>query len=70
MSNVAVAAFAAVQADPFLAALGGLVSFGLAGELAAQISGDRPGTFGVELMNALYAVNADDIAKLAKISVA
>ena len=70
MSNVAVAAFAAVQADPFLAALGGLVLFGLAGELAAQISGDRPGTFGVELMNALYAVNADDIARLAKISVA
>ena len=53
MSNVIVAAFAAVQTDAFTAAVGGLVAFGATGELAAQISGNRPGTFAMEIMNGL-----------------
>lgn len=67
MSNVIVAAFAAVESDPFTAAVGGLVAFGAAGELAAKISGNRPGTFAVELMNGLYDLDAPTINALAKV---
>ena len=70
MSNVIVAAFAAVQPDPFVAAIGGLVAFGAAGELAAQVSGGRRGTFGVELLNGLYALDPPTIRALAKVSLA
>jgi len=70
MSDVIVAAFAAVQPDPFTAAVGGLVAFGAAGELAAQVSGGRPGTFAMELLNALYALDPVTIQALAKVSLA
>ena len=66
-SNVIIASFAAVQADPFTAAVGGLVSFGVAGELAAQEAPEKPGTFHVELYNALYALTPDIIRERAKI---
>jgi hydroxyethylthiazole kinase len=68
MSNVIVASFAAVDSDPFTAAVGGLAAFGIAGELAAAISGDRPGTFHVEMYNALYALTPGDVATKARIS--
>ena len=68
MSNVIVAAFAAVNDDPFVAAVGGLAAFGIAGEMAAMVSGDRPGTFHVELYNELYALTSADIAAKAKIA--
>lgn len=61
MSNVIIAAFAGVSRDPFRAAIGGLAAFAIAGELAASVSGDRPGTFHTELYNALYALTPDDI---------
>jgi len=70
MSNVIVAAFAAVQRDAFTAAVGGLVAFGVAGELAAKLSGDRPGTYAVELLNALYALDPVTIRAMAKVSLA
>lgn len=61
MSSVIVASFAAVQPDAFTATVGALVTFGIAGEMAAQVSGNRPGTFHVELYNALYAVDGERI---------
>lgn len=67
MSNVIIASFAAVDQDPFSAAIGGLVTFGIAGQLAAAQSGPRPGTFHTELYNALDAVSVDDIAKYGRI---
>lgn len=70
MSNVIVAAFAAVQPDTFVAAVGGLVAFGAAGELAAQVSGNRPGTFAMELLNSLYELDSATINALAKVKVA
>lgn len=70
MSDVMVAAFAAVDKDPFAAACGGLVTFGIAGEMAAELSGDRPGTFHVELYNALHAVDPSDVKSRARIEVA
>jgi len=67
MSDVIVASFAAVCPDTFLAAAFGLCVFGIAGELAAEVSGDRPGTFHLELYNALSAVDSGDIESRGKI---
>lgn len=69
MSSVIVGAFAAVQPDSFAAAVGGLCAFGMAGELAAEASGDRPGSFHVELYNALYALDGEAARSGARVSV-
>ena len=61
MSNVILASFTAVDNDPFYAAAAGLAVYGIAGEMAAQVSGERPGSFSIELFNALHAVNSSDI---------
>jgi len=61
MATTMVAAFAAVQPDFLLAATGGLVCFGLAGEIAAgQCSG--PGSFKVALMDAIANMTAGDLS--------
>jgi hydroxyethylthiazole kinase len=67
---VIVASFAAVNPDPFAAACGGLVTFGIAGEMAAEVAGDRPGTFHVELYNALHAISTDEITSRARLETA
>jgi hydroxyethylthiazole kinase len=67
MSNVIVGAFAAVQRDPFVAAVGGLTAFGIAGQIAAHDTGDRPGTFHAVLYDTLYSLAPEDIRSLAKI---
>jgi hydroxyethylthiazole kinase len=68
ISSTMVASFAAVNPDPFVAAVGGLTAFGVAGEMAAAVSGDRPGTFHVEIYNALYALGTSEIQARAKVS--
>lgn len=68
MSNVIIASFAAIDSDPFSAATCGLSVYGIAGELAAIESGDKPGTFHMELYNALSAVTTKDIKSRARIS--
>jgi len=67
MSSVIVASFAAVDPDPFMAAVGGLTAFGIAGEMAAAVSGGKPGTFHMELYNALCALTPEEIELRAKI---
>jgi hydroxyethylthiazole kinase len=67
MSTVMVAAFAAVEPHPFQAAVGGLVSFGIAGEIAASASDNKPGTFHVELYNALDSLSPQDIQSRTKV---
>ncbi|MCL6630115.1 MAG: hydroxyethylthiazole kinase [Armatimonadetes bacterium] len=67
MSDVIIASFAAVEPDPFLAAIGGLVAFGIAGELAAEVAQEKPGTFHMELYNSLYALDPDTIRARARI---
>lgn len=69
MSTAIVGAFAAVQTDPFAASIAGLTAFGIAGEIAASVSGNRPGTFHVELYNALHALTENDICSAAKIDI-
>lgn len=70
ISNVVIASFAAVDPDPFIAAALGLCVYGIAGELAAETSGDKPGTFHLELYNALSAVDDKDIISRGNIEVA
>ncbi len=68
ISSVIVGSFAAVDRDPFTAAIGGLVTLGIAGELAATCTEDKgPGAFHVELYNALAAVSPDHIRSRAKV---
>jgi len=42
----------------------------VAGRGAAQVSGNRPGTFAMELLNSLYELDAATIDALAKVNVA
>jgi hydroxyethylthiazole kinase len=65
MATTAIAAFLA-SGEPYLeATAAALALFGLAGERAAAASGDKPGTFHVELYNALYTLCREkDIAGL------
>lgn len=66
MATTAIAGFAAIQEDTFLASIGGLVTFGLAGEHAAEKSGDAPGTFHTALYNSVAALGYNDIANQCK----
>lgn len=68
MSSTVVGAFCAVQPDAFAAAVGGLCTFGIAGEIAAEASGERPGSFHVELYNALNAVDGVAVRSMGKVA--
>jgi hydroxyethylthiazole kinase len=63
-----IGAFCAVEPEGFAAALAGLVVFGIAGELAAR-GRPRPGTYQVQLLDALDEVNADHVRAMAQLSV-
>lgn len=69
MSSVMIGSFAAVETDPFLAATAGLTAFGVAGEMAVGVSGERPGTFHTELYNALYVLSTDHLRMMAQVEV-
>lgn len=69
MSTTITAAFAAVQKDYFKAATGALVAFGIAGENAAALSGEKPGTFHATLYDALYQLSQDIILRGAKVEI-
>lgn len=56
-------AFSAIEPDPFAAAVGALVVFGIAGELAAR-DNPRPGTYQVQLLDALDEISAEHIWEL------
>lgn len=60
MATALVAAFAAVEDDPLLAATAGLVCFGLAGELAAARA-KGPGTFRAALLDQIYDLSRERI---------
>lgn len=69
MANVLVAAFAAVQPDRLIATIGGLVTLGIAGEIAAHDNPGKPGTFHTALYNELYGLETQDILDLARVKV-
>jgi hydroxyethylthiazole kinase len=61
-----IGAFLAVERDPVQAAAGALAYFGLAGEVAGE-KANAPGTFMIELLNALFTVTPRELAERAKI---
>jgi hydroxyethylthiazole kinase len=61
-------AFGAVEPDAFAATAAALVVFGIAGELAARAS-PRPGTYQVQLLDALDEINADHVRQLARLEI-
>ncbi|HZD61003.1 MAG TPA: hydroxyethylthiazole kinase [Anaerolineae bacterium] len=67
MSTTVTAGFAAVQKDYFKAAIGALVTFGIAGEHAAANTKGKPGSFHAALYDAVYEVDYDMIMKEAEI---
>jgi hydroxyethylthiazole kinase len=69
MATTVIAGFAAVQNDKFLASIGGLVTFGLAGEHAAKKSGNNPGMFHVALYDSLAALGYNDILTQSKVEI-
>ena len=62
-----VAAFCTVERDPFLAALGAALCFGVAGEIAgARARG--PGSFQIGFLDALHALDEDMLVEHGKVS--
>ena len=68
MATTMVAAFAAVESDPLIAAAGGLACFGLAAEQAAE-QAHGPATFKVALFDSLYNLTPEQLAAGARIVV-
>lgn len=67
MAGSLVAAFAGVLDDPVLAALSGLVCFGVAAELAAARE-QRPASFKRALFDEVYALDKEKIQRLARVT--
>jgi hydroxyethylthiazole kinase len=65
-ATVIIGAFLAVCSNPLEAATTGLSYFGLAGERAAGRA-LGPGSFQLELLDALYAIKEEELVKGAKI---
>lgn len=63
MATTAIGSFCAVDKDYFQATIGGLVTFGLAGEKAAQVGLGKPGTFHVALYDSLAELTGDEVIK-------
>jgi hydroxyethylthiazole kinase len=60
------AAFRSVEPDALVAAAAALVAVGVAGEIAATTAGG-PGSFAVEIVDALYGLDAETLRERAKI---
>jgi hydroxyethylthiazole kinase len=67
-ATAVIGAFCAVEPEAFAAAVAGLVVFGIAGELAARGT-PRPGTYQVQLLDALDEVNAGHVRSMAQLEV-
>ncbi len=68
MATTVIAAFLGVEKDTYLATLGGLVAFGLAGEKAASTTQGKPGSFHVALYDALASLTPAEIAEKGRVS--
>jgi hydroxyethylthiazole kinase len=66
MASAAVAAFAAVEPDPLIAAAAGLAALGLAAERAAETA-HGPASFKVALLDAVYGLTAEGLRAGARI---
>jgi hydroxyethylthiazole kinase len=68
-ATAAIGAFLAVDPEPVRAAATALAYFGLAGEVAAQKAG-APGSFMIQLLDALYTISPDQLAAGCRIEAA
>lgn len=68
-ATAVIGAFLAVDPDPLSAAATGLAFFGVAGEKAGETAGG-PGTFMIQLLDALYTLSPEEVARRCRISVA
>jgi hydroxyethylthiazole kinase len=66
MSTSLIAAFMAVETDPWLATIAGLVAMGIAGEVAAPKS-SGPGTFRAQLLDAVAALTPEQLSSQQKV---
>lgn len=62
-----IGAFAAVETDHWMATVGAIAFFGLAGERAG-LRAVGPGTFKIALFDSLYALSADEVEKGIRLS--
>ncbi|MBP2633693.1 MAG: Hydroxyethylthiazole kinase [Firmicutes bacterium] len=69
MTTALVASYCAVG-DPFVGAVSGVLSMGIAGELAVEslLENEGIGTFKVRLMDAIFNLNDDSIKRYARIT--
>ena len=65
-ATVVIGAFLAVDDDPVSATATALAYFGLAGEVAGQMA-SAPGSFMIQLIDALYTITPQDLQKGSKI---
>ena len=65
-ATTAIGAFLAVDNDPVSATATALAFFGLAGEVAGQTA-SAPGSFMIQLLDALYTITPDELRQGAKI---
>ena len=65
-ATVTIGAFLAVDDDPVSATATALAYFGLAGEVAAQ-NADAPGSFMIQMIDALYTITPEALAEGCKI---
>jgi len=68
MAASVIGAFAAVERDPALAAACALACFGIAAEVAAENS-SGPASFKERLLDCLYNLDRDTVARLQRIEV-
>jgi hydroxyethylthiazole kinase len=61
------AAFAAIDGEPYEAAVSGMLAMGVAGEVAGERSAG-PGSFAVNLVDALYQLDGAQLRERARIS--
>lgn len=66
VGGVVAACIAAAADRTWLAAVTGIIAFNIAGERAARLSGDNPGTFRNILFDQLYNLRGQDILKEAR----
>ncbi len=67
MSTTLIGGFLAVEEDPFQATVNALVTFGVCGEMAAQESKGKPGSFHVFLYDSLASLKPEDISVRARV---
>jgi hydroxyethylthiazole kinase len=66
-ASAIIGAFLAVDADPVSAAATGLAFFGIAGEMAGRTA-TGPGTFMINLLDALYTLTPDEVTRRCRFS--